>query len=102
MENKETTQKNEYFIAAGIWSIVWSIAIYFLIDEVGIGYTLLNIPISFVAYLLGDAFRRFTAPDAFLTTGAWDTFGKKIFWLVGPQVIAMAIGSGVLYHLMYE
>ena len=102
MENSENT-KNNYFIIAGIWSVIWSIVVYCIVDEIGVGYTLLNIPISFVAYLLGDAFRRFTAPTAIFTSqGATDIFFKKLFWLIGPQIVSMIIGSVALYSLMYE
>ncbi len=41
---------------------------------------------------VGDLFRRFVMPDAYLTTGAIDTFQKKIFWSVGPQCIGWFIG----------
>lgn len=41
---------------------------------------------------LGKLFRDFTQPDAFLTSGAVDTFKTKIFWMIGPQVIGAIIG----------
>lgn len=41
---------------------------------------------------LGDAFRRFTMPDLYVTTGAVDTFHKKIFWMVGPQCVGWFLG----------
>ena len=42
---------------------------------------------------IGDAFRRFTAPDAIYTTGgASSLFSAKLFWLMGPQLIGMFIG----------
>ncbi len=42
---------------------------------------------------IGEAFRRFTAPDAIYTTGgASSVFLTKLFWLMGPQLIGMFIG----------
>ena len=41
---------------------------------------------------LGDMFRRFVIPDVYFTTGAVDSFMKKIFWMVGPQCIGWIIG----------
>ena len=99
---KITTSINDSLIIAGAWAIVWCMVIYGLVDEVGIGYTILNMPLSFLAYLLGDAFRRYTVPDAFLSKVAMDTFTKKLFWAIGPQVIAMTLASVCLYSLMYE
>ena len=45
-----------------------------------------------IGTVIGDAFCRFTKPDAFLSTGATDTFKKKIFWMVGPQFVGWFIG----------
>lgn len=41
---------------------------------------------------IGDAFRRFTMPDAILTSGAGETFKAKIFWAIGPQAIGFFLG----------
>lgn len=42
---------------------------------------------------IGDAFRRFTAPNAIYTTGgASSLFLTKLFWLMGPQLIGMFVG----------
>ncbi len=45
-----------------------------------------------IGVFVGDAFRRFVMPDAYFTTGAVDTFKKKIFWMIGPQCIGWLIG----------
>lgn len=45
-----------------------------------------------IGVFLGDTFRRFVLPDAYFTTGAVDTFKKKIFWMMGPQAIGWFIG----------
>lgn len=45
-----------------------------------------------IGVVIGDAFCRFTKPDAFLSSGATDTFKQRIFWLIGPQFIGWFIG----------
>lgn len=47
---------------------------------------------STIGVAIGDTFRRFVIPDAYFTTGAVDSFKKKIFWMVGPQCIGGFIG----------
>lgn len=41
---------------------------------------------------VGDVFRRFVMPDAYITSGAVDSFKKKVFWSIGPQTIGWFIG----------
>jgi hypothetical protein len=57
-----------------------------------------------IGVVIGDVFRRFALPDAYLTTGAVDTFKKKIFWMIGPQCIGWFIGfmatSGFMQNVM--
>jgi hypothetical protein len=45
-----------------------------------------------IGVFVGDTFRRFVVPDAYFTTGAIDTFKKKVFWMIGPQCIGWFIG----------
>jgi hypothetical protein len=45
-----------------------------------------------IGVALGDLFRRIAQPDAFLSSGAMDTFKTKIFWAIGPQFIGWLIG----------
>lgn len=45
-----------------------------------------------IGVFLGDTLRRFVLPDAYFTSGAVDSFKKKIFWMVGPQCIGGFIG----------
>lgn len=45
-----------------------------------------------IGVALGDAFRRFVMPDIYFTSGAIDSFKKKIFWRVGPQAIGWFLG----------
>ena len=42
--------------------------------------------------ILRPTFRRFVIPDAYFTSGAVDSFKKKIFWMIGPQCIGGFIG----------
>lgn len=41
---------------------------------------------------LGSLFLQFVRPDTYLTSGAFDSFKKKIFWSIGPQLIGGFIG----------
>lgn len=46
-----------------------------------------------IAWKIGDAFRKFTQPDAFFTSGAIDTFKQRIFWMIVPQLISTTIAA---------
>lgn len=44
--------------------------------------------------LLGDAIRRFALPDGFITEGGMGSIIRtKLFWMVGPQLIGLVIGT---------
>ncbi len=107
-EEDKAIQQNiaeEYgkYIAVGIYALLWAIFVYWVADgKLSIGFTLLNIPVSFLMYLIGKAFRNFTAPSFVISSeGIIDTFIRKIFWMIGPQIISMGIGTFVLYSLIY-
>ncbi len=57
-----------------------------------------------IGVFIGDVIRRFTMPDAMLTSGLADTFYKKIFWMIGPQAIGWFIGmmatNGLLTNVL--
>lgn len=38
-----------------------------------------------VIWNLGDKFRLYTKPEVFLSSGPWDTFNQRVYWVVGPQ-----------------
>jgi hypothetical protein len=57
-----------------------------------IAYLLSGTVFTTIGVFLGDTIRRFVIPDSVFTTGAMDTFKKKIFWMVGPQSIGWFIG----------
>ena len=44
-----------------------------------------------IAWHLADKFRAYTQPEVFLSSGAMDTFGKRVFWIVGPQFFTTLI-----------
>jgi hypothetical protein len=52
---------------------------------ISLGATAAFLILGPVSWSLGDWFRKFIAPDSYLTFGTGDAFKKKIFWLVGPQ-----------------
>lgn len=44
--------------------------------------------------VIGDALRKFTRPDAFFTSGGMgQILWLKLFWMGGPQIIGMVIGT---------
>ena len=46
--------------------------------------------------LLGNAIRKFAQPDAIYTSGgALHLIGLKLFWMAGPQLIGLIIGSAL-------
>ena len=105
-ENKITenrTAQGEWNRALA-WGLVWAVAVYCVMRKdvrIGFWYSLLNIPAAAVGYRVGDAFRKFTAPKYLLTKGAVDAFYRKVFWLIGPQIIAMSVASVALWFLVY-
>jgi len=54
---------------------------------------ILGAPLGMWGASIGNAFRKFTKPDAIYTTGgAGSIFVTKIFWSVGPQLVGMFLG----------
>ncbi len=49
-----------------------------------------------VAWKIGDAFRNFTQPEVFLSSGAMDTFKTRLFWMMGPQLTSTFIFTVVV------
>lgn len=47
---------------------------------------------STVGIIIGEKFRQFTKPDRIYTRDASQTFNKKLYWLIGPQVTGYAVG----------
>jgi len=60
----------------------WAKALAFLLGAV----------IGLAGALLGDAIRRFVAPDMVFTSGMGSLIWQKVFWLIGPQSIGCFIG----------
>lgn len=55
-----------------------------------------------IGSFVGGLFANFTRPDAILTSGAGDTFIKKIFWMVGPQIIGAVIAIIIFSNLIMK
>lgn len=54
----------------------------------------LGVALGTLGALIGDALRKFAAPDFMLTNGGMSSLlWMRIFWTVGPQVIGVFIGS---------
>jgi hypothetical protein len=58
---------------------------------VGIIATIAFLFIAPLGWHLGDMFRRFAQPDMFFASGAIDMAKRKLFWIVGPQLIGVLI-----------
>lgn len=51
---------------------------------------------GFIGFFIGDAIRKFTIPDMIFTTGGMASIMKeKLFWMCGPQIIGIVIGTAV-------
>ena len=58
-----------------------------------------TVPFAFSApylWLLGDVFRNFAIPTWYFGSGAIDMVKQRLFWMIGPQTIGVAIGFGLL------
>lgn len=53
-----------------------------------------------LGFFLGSIFLNFVRPDAYFTSGAMDSFKKRIFWSIGPQFIGWCIGLYVSMNFM--
>lgn len=60
------------------------------------GATVLFLILGPISWSLGDSFRKFVMPSAYLTLGTTDAFKKRIFWQVGPQWSSFSITFLVL------
>lgn len=52
--------------------------------------------LGWVGALIGNAIRKFVQPDSVFTNGGFfHLLWVKIFWMFGPQVIGLAIGTAI-------
>jgi hypothetical protein len=72
-------------LAIALWNKAWVPA---LLGAVGAAAAPFLTP---VAWKIGNTLRKSTAPDAVITGGMGETLKQRIFWLVGPQLIACAV-----------
>ncbi|MBM3385290.1 MAG: hypothetical protein FJY40_09165 [Betaproteobacteria bacterium] len=90
-------------MGAGLF--VWIAVTLFIEGQVLAGFSGLGAGVAFVfvapvAWVIGDAFRKFAHPDLIFAKGAMDLAGKRFFWMFGPQLIACAIGFFILFWLV--
>ncbi len=100
----ETSSDNYYqkaIIIAVLWSFIGTACFLEPPQKMTFALFILGVPVNFIAYLIGDWFRRFTTPAFFTADGAMNIFFKKIFWKIGPQTIALVIGSLICIGLYY-
>jgi|GEM_PF-867868 len=95
MNAKETLVKHA-MICAGISLAISLLLLFSGKAHVGflghVAWLLSGTVFTTIGVSIGEAIRRFVQPDMILTTDAMDTFRKKVFWRVGPQVIGWIIG----------
>lgn len=68
----------------------------------GFGFIIAGVAFIFVApicWIIGDAFLNFAQPLLYTANGVMDLAKKKLFWMFGPQLIAVAIGFGLCFLL---
>lgn len=58
--------------------------------------TLAGTALGLIGALLGNALRKFAAPDTVFTTGGFfKLIWIKVFWRIGPQVIGLIFGAAM-------
>ena len=58
-----------------------------------IAAVIVGTPLGMAGALIGDAVRKFAAPDMYFTSGGMgQLIWLKIFWKIGPQSIGLLIG----------
>lgn len=70
--------------------------------EVKVSFAFITAGVAFIfiapiCWLIGDAFRKFTQPLLYTADGIMDLAKKKLFWMFGPPLIAIAIGFGLSF-----
>jgi Flp pilus assembly protein TadD len=70
-----------------------------LLGYLEIGAAVLFLFIAPIGWSLGDLFRRFAQPYMFFAGGAIDLAKKKLFWMIGPQMVGVGICFGILASL---
>jgi len=79
-------------------NIIWRGGI--LAGCAGIIFAFLYFFLAPFAWMLGEMFRRFAAPDLYFADGAIDLAKKRLFWMLGPQVSAVGILLIILIGLL--
>lgn len=55
------------------------------------------VPAGFIGFLVGDFIRKLAIPDAVLVSGGmFALLRTRLFWMCGPQLIGLSIGSLVV------
>lgn len=55
-----------------------------------------------LAWSIGDAFRKFAHPDMYFASGAVNLAKKKLFWMIGPQMISVGIAFFIAFLIAYQ
>ncbi|MDR3416893.1 MAG: DUF4339 domain-containing protein [Nevskia sp.] len=110
--NKENNNKPRFLssLSGFYWLTVClglAVFTYYAVDHVNAGDTkaalkdagaaALFLIVSPAAWKLADAFRQFAAPSLYFGRGIFDLAGKRLFWMVGPQVVTLgAVGLALI------
>lgn len=102
--NKKTHLLLKVYMFIGIipWAL-GAIASFRVFDILGgvvfLAFGLLYIVLAYVAWRLGDTFRLWARPDSLFVFGGIAQIAKaKLFWLVGPQSVAVLIAAGLCFY----
>ena len=55
-----------------------------------------------IGVVIGDAVCRFVRPDVLMASDGTEMFKKKVFWMIGPQVIGWLIGYMAFTGFMHN
>ena len=67
---------------------------------VGVGVAAAFLVIGPIAWNIGDAFRRFAYPSMYFANGAVDLAKKRLFWMIGPQSIAVGLAATAAFMVV--
>lgn len=92
--------KKTYYRTYAVLSVLISIFIIFVNDRIRSGFfmKLVGVVVSsgagFIGFLLGDFLRKLALPDMIFTTGGFfSLLRQRLFWMCGPQLIGIVLGS---------
>ncbi|MDO8262874.1 MAG: hypothetical protein Q7T21_06580 [Gallionella sp.] len=83
-----------FFAVVGALPFFWMTKVGYDAGETSVAITTAGLGVGFffsalLAWLIGDAFRKFSHPDVILSNGSIDMASQKLFWMFGPQLVCV-------------